>query len=301
MTSTRTAPWLVILAASLWGTTGTVAHFIGGAVSALLIGATTMGVGGLVLALIAHRTALAVWRDGASRRWLVAGALGVAVYPLAFYSGMDLAGVAVGNVIALGTGPLVGALLEWFIDKNPPGARWWIAIAVGLAGVVTLSLGDHSNTSAEPGSFGVGVLLALLAGVGYGVFSYAMGRLIDAGHTPLGTAGGVFGAGALPLLAVALWLSPELAGAGNALIGLGYLVAFPMVLSYVFYSRALRTLRSSTVLTIALVEPAVATVLAIGIVGERFDWVGALGLALIVTSVVLASRVTTVRNQPSST
>lgn len=290
----------VVAAGFFWGTTGTVAYLIGGAVPALAVGAVTMGVGGLILALIAGRSALATLH-GHSRTWVLLGGLGVVVYPLGFYAGMDLAGVAIGNILALGTGPLVGAALEWLVDKRPPGAGWFLATGVGIAGVIVVSLADHGETTANPESFSLGVTFALIAGVGYGVYSYAMGKVIDAGHRPLAAAGSVFGAGSLPLLAVALFFSPTLAGAGDAWWGLGYLVAGPMVLSYVLYSRALRVLSSSSVMTIALTEPAVATMMAIAVVGERFDLLGLIGIALIGVAVVASSFTGTVRTPPAST
>ncbi len=290
----------VVAAGFFWGTTGTVAYLIGGAVPALAVGAVTMGVGGLILALIAGRSALATLH-GHSRTWVLLGGLGVVVYPLGFYTGMDLAGVAIGNILALGTGPLVGAALEWLIDKRPPGVGWFLATGVGIAGVVVVSLADHGETTANPESFSLGVTFALIAGVGYGVYSYAMGKVIDAGHRPLAAAGSVFGAGSLPLLAVALLFSPTLAGAGDAWWGLGYLVAGPMVLSYLLYSRALSVLSSSSVMTIALTEPAVATMMAIVVVGERFDLPGLIGIALIGVAVVASSFTGTVRTPPAST
>ena len=290
----------VVAAGFFWGTTGTVAYLIGGAVPALAVGAVTMGVGGLILALIAGRSALATLH-GHSRTWVLLGGLGVVVYPLGFYTGMDLAGVAIGNILALGTGPLVGAALEWLIDKRPPGVGWFLATGVGIAGVVVVSLADHGETTANPESFSLGVTFALIAGVGYGVYSYAMGKVIDAGHRPLAAAGSVFGAGSLPLLAVALFFSPTLAGAGDAWWGLGYLVAGPMVLSYLLYSRALSVLSSSSVMTIALTEPAVATMMAIAVVGERFDLPGLIGIALIGVAVVASSFTGTVRTPPAST
>ena len=158
----------VVAAGFFWGTTGTVAYLIGGAVPALAVGAVTMGVGGLILALIAGRSALATLH-GHSRTWVLLGGLGVVVYPLGFYTGMDLAGVAIGNILALGTGPLVGAALEWLIDKRPPGVGWFLATGVGIAGVVVVSLADHGETTANPESFSLGVTFALIAGVGYGV------------------------------------------------------------------------------------------------------------------------------------
>jgi len=295
------ASMAVITAGFLWGTTGTVAYFIGGVVPALAVGAVTMGVGGLILALIAGRGALATLQHRPTRLWVLLGGVGVVVYPLGFYTGMDLAGVAIGNILALGTGPLVGALLEWVIDRRPPGVGWFVATGIGIAGVIVVSLADHAETTANPESFSFGVTLALIAGVGYGVYSFAMGKVIDAGHSPLASAGSVFGAGSVPLLLVAVFFAPTLAGAGSAWWGLSYLVLGPMVLSYVLYSRALRVLSSSTVMTIALTEPAVATLMAVAVVGERFDVVGLVGIGLIALAVVASSFTATVRTPPAST
>ena len=116
-----------------------------------------------------------------------------------------------------------------------------------------------------------------------------------AGNSPRATVGAVFGGGALPLLIIllALGIPPDV---GLAPLGLlGYLILGPMVISYVFFSRALRTLTSSSVLTIALIEPAVATGLALLVVGERFDLVGGAGLVLILCAVFFAARGATVR------
>jgi len=191
--------------------------------------------------------------------------------------------------------------LEWWVDKRPPRVGWFISIAVGIAGVMMISLADHGATTANPDQFGIGVVVALVAGVGYGSYSYAMGRVIEAGHSPLASAGSVFGAGALPLLMVAALFWEPLSAAGSAWWGLGYLVLGPMVLSYFLYSRALRVLSSSSVMTIALTEPAVATIMAVAVVGERFDLAGAVGLLLIAVSVVASAFTGTVRPTPDST
>ena len=249
-----------------------------------------MGLGGAVLALIAGRQATALWSVRQLWPTLVLSALAVVVYPLAFYTGMDLAGVAVGNVLTLGSGPLVGAALEWLIDRRAPRLNWWWALGFGLVGAIALTLSDSSGTSADPDRFGLGVVVALVAGVAYGGFSYGLGRLMSQGATPLSATGAVFGAAALPLLVLLAFGAPVVLGAGSALWGVGYLVAGPMVASYLLYSRGLRVLPASRVLVIALVEPAVATVLAIAVVGERFGPLGGLGLVAIGVAVWLAGR-----------
>lgn len=299
MSTTRSA-LMVIAASLLWGTTGTIAHLIGGAISPLAIGAVTMGVGGLILAAMSWPGTRSILLDTNARRWAIWGGVGVVVYPLGFYTGMDLAGVAVGNILALGTGPIVGALLEWRLDRKKPTTGWWVATITGVNGVILISTSNHSGTTADAELFGVGVAVALLAGVGYGIFSYAMGRIIDAGHSPLASAGATFGVGSIPLLVIVAVSAPAIIAAPESWIGLSYLVLGPMVISYVLYSRAMKKLSSSSVLTIALTEPAVATLLAVWLVGERFDLTGALGIVLIALAVIGATRSAAERNNPPS-
>ncbi len=83
-------------------------------------------------------------------------------------------------------------------------------------------------------------------------------------------------------------------------MGLGYLIAGPMVMSYLLYTWAMRSLKSSAVLLISLVEPAVATLLAVWIVEERFDLQGGLGIALIALAVILAGRRSPATDKPET-
>lgn len=284
-----------LVAAALWGTTGTTAYLMGGALSPLVIGAATMGFGGLILFLVGGRASFTLLSSRDNARWVWWGAAGVVVYPLAFYQGMNLAGVAVGNVIALGTGPVIVAVIEWIIERRKPTGGWLVATIFAVVGIVFLTIGDSSKTSAEPGGFLPGIGLALVAGFSYALYSYAMGQVMSRGHSPRATVGAIFGGGALPLLIILLGLGIP-PGVELVPLGLlGYLILGPMVLSYIFFSRALRTLTSSSVLTIALIEPAVATALALVVVGERFDFIGGVGLALILSAVLFAARGATAR------
>ncbi|MDR2348982.1 MAG: hypothetical protein LBD90_10335, partial [Bifidobacteriaceae bacterium] len=131
----RGAGFAAIVATSvLWGTTGTAATFAP-AVGPFAIGAAALGIGGLLQALIAWPALRAAWPALRSQRRLVGlGALAVAVYPLAFYSSMRLAGVAIGTVVSLGSAPLAAGLVEKLADGRRLGRRWGLAAAVGVAG-----------------------------------------------------------------------------------------------------------------------------------------------------------------------
>jgi DME family drug/metabolite transporter len=275
----------IVVASLLWGTTGTAAAFLPDAVSPLATGAATMGVGGLLLFATAPRASLRVLR-GPAWRWVLAGAIGVFVYPLAFYSGMDLAGVAIGNVVALGTGPVVTALLERVFERHPLSPRWVVATSLAVLGMALLAFARHPGETADAGVL-PGVLLGLLAGLAYGLYTYASARAIGAGGASRGAMGAMFGCGAVLLLPVLAATGAPLLADARSLGIAAYLAIGPMFVAYLLVGVALRALRSSTVTTIALLEPVVATVLAVAVVGERLEPLAWLGLLAILAGIVV--------------
>ena len=284
----------LVLASVLWGTTGTAASFLPDDVSPLAIGASTMAVGGALLFLVSLRHALAAIRDARSRRWLLLGAVGVFVYPLAFYSSMDLAGVAIGNVVSLGTGPVFAALLEWLFERHRPSRRWAICTAVAIGGIILLSFGGESTGAP---AVVPGVLLGLVAGFAYALYTYCSSRAIRSGQPARGVMGGMFGIGAIALLPVLLLLgAPLLQSAQTASIA-AYLAVGPMFVAYLLFGFGVTHMRSSVVTTVTLLEPVVATILAVIVVGERLEPVGWLGLIFILTGVTV---LVTARQSPKT-
>lgn len=135
----------ILFAAVVWGTTGTAATFAPD-VSAAAIGAAAMVVGGIAQALIAFqgigRSRAALWDH---RRLLMVGALAVAVYPLAFYGSMRLAGVTVGTVITIGSAPLLSALMEYVFDRTRLSIQWTIGAFVGLIGMALICVAENAS------------------------------------------------------------------------------------------------------------------------------------------------------------
>lgn len=278
-------PVVALLVASvLWGTTGTAASFFPANVSAVAIGAVTMALGGLLLFLVSLRRSVSVLRDGGARRWVVIGALGVVAYPLAFYSAMDLAGVAIGNVLALGSGPVFAAVIEWLVERRRPTRRWAVSTLIAVVGIGLLSLWGRQVADVGD-SLLPGAALGLLAGLAYALYTYSSSRALAAGYGGRGVMGAMFGLGALPLVAVLLVTGAPLLQSGRTIGIAAYLVVAPMFLAYLLFGVGLRGIRSSAATTITLVEPLVATALAVTVVGERLTPVGWLGLALILAGV----------------
>ncbi|MFC9128248.1 DMT family transporter [Streptomyces sp. NPDC057099] len=279
---------LCVLAASvLWGTTGTAATFAPD-VGPLAVGAVAMGLGGLLQALVATRQiarSIAGLRD--QRGTVLLGAASVAVYPLAFYSSMHLAGVAVGTVVSIGTAPLASALIERVIDGRRLTRRWMLAAALGLLGTVLLCVAEAAHAADGTGRASVadtllGVGLGLVAAVTYALYSWAAHRVIARDIPSRAAMGAVFGIGGLLLLPVlAVTGGPLVNSWSNAAVG-SYMALVPMFAGYVLFGWGLAHVPASTATTLSLLEPAVAAVLAVLVVGERLPATGWLGIALVV-------------------
>ncbi|CAH0128728.1 hypothetical protein SRABI83_00180 [Arthrobacter sp. Bi83] len=280
----RGSSWgaLFVLAASvLWGTTGTAATFAP-EVSPLAIGAAAMGLGGLLQAAIAARSIMA-FATSLRSQWstMALGSLAVATYPLAFYSSMHLAGVAVGTVVSIGSAPLASAVIERIVDKRRFTGRWTVGAVLGLSGTVLLCFAGagQGDPAADLGwSTSAGIGLGLIAGLTYAVYSWAAHRLINTGVPSTAVMGSVFGIGGLLLMPVlAITGTPLVTSWQNAAVGV-YMALVPMFAGYVLFGWGLARVRASTATTISLTETVVAAILAVAVVGERLPapaWVGA--------------------------
>ncbi|MFK4144563.1 DMT family transporter [Streptomyces sp. NPDC004065] len=285
--SAGTGSLCVLLASVLWGTTGTAATFAPG-VGPLAIGAVAMGLGGLLQAL---RAAPSLAREAgalrARRRAVLLGAVSVGAYPLAFYSSMRLAGVAVGTVVSIGSAPLASALVERLADGRRLTRRWTAGAVLGLAGTALLCAAEAAGAHSGPGTRSagatlVGVGLGLVAGLTYALYSWAAHRLISRGVTSGAAMGAVFGLGGLLLLPVLLSTgAPLLHSWSDAAVG-AYMAVIPMFTGYVLFGWGLARVPASTATTLSLLEPAVAAVLAVLVVGERLPLLGWAGIALVV-------------------
>ncbi|WP_406209739.1 DMT family transporter [Streptomyces sp. NBC_01017] len=294
---------LCVLAASvLWGTTGTAATFAPG-VGPLAIGAVAMGLGGLLQALIAAPQIRHLASGLCDQRGTVLlGAVSVAVYPLAFYSSMHLAGVAVGTVVSIGTAPLASALIERIMDGRRLTRRWTLAATLGLLGTVLLCVAEAAHASDGTGRSSMagtllGIGLGLVAAVTYALYSWSAHRLITGEIPSRAAMGAVFGLGGLLLLPVLLVTgAPLVASWSNAAVG-AYMALVPMFAGYVLFGWGLARVPASTATTLSLLEPAVAAVLAVLVVGERLPATGWTGIVLVIACLAVLTTPTRARRR----
>lgn len=274
----------VLLAAALWGTTGTAAAFAPD-VPAAAIGAAAMGGGGLLQALSATHSMMRFRREIVRQKvFWIAGAVAVAVYPLAFYGSMRLAGITVGTVVTIGSAPLLSALIEYVFDREKLSVRWMAGAVLGVSGMVLLSLAERHSAAGPHVLAGMG--LGLLAGLTYALYSWTARKMMLAGTAPKAAMGATFGLGAVLLLPVLLMTgAPLLASWGNFAVGL-YMAFVPMFLGYLAFGFGLARIAASTAITLTLFEPVVAALLAVMVVGERLSGQGWLGIVLILLCLI---------------
>ncbi|MDQ2682013.1 MAG: EamA family transporter [Chloroflexota bacterium] len=281
----RTGALFVLAATVLFGTTGTAQALGPDELDSLAVGAARVVIGGALLFLWA-------WTRGAFRDrpapylpHVLLGGMTVATYQIGFFTGVQWAGVAVGTVIALGSGPIWTGLIEWIFGRRRPSPIWACATLLAILGSTILVL---AGTNGDGGERQVeGVLLALLAGLGYGVYTVVGSRMILAGQRDDGAMGLVFGAGAVLLLPVLLLRWPGGLDSAPGFATVLYLALVPTVAAYRLFGAGLKVLPAATVATLTLAEPVVATVLGIAVLDEEITRLGLGGAALVLAGLSL--------------
>jgi DME family drug/metabolite transporter len=273
----------IVLASFLWGTTGTAASYSPD-ISPLAIGAFSMGMGGVLLVITARKKLSVDYKLMlAQPKVLLLGALSVAIYPLAFYTSMRLCGVAIGTVISIATAPFFAAILERLISKKNISLQWVISFIIGAIGIVLLAVGKDQSSHAAYSTYqqSFGILLGCISGLTYASYSWAARRLIERGVHSQSSMSGLFGCAAL-LLLPSLWFTGEnlFSSSTNILVSC-YMAIIPMFVGYLLFGFGLKFIDASKATLITLIEPLIATVLAVFIIGEKFKTIGWFGVALV--------------------
>ncbi|MBI0094244.1 MULTISPECIES: DMT family transporter [Gilliamella] len=279
----------VILASLLWGTTGTAATFAP-ALSPLFIGSFAMGIGGILqcglatVKIVHDRALLAV-----HCRFLIVGALAVAIYPLAFYSSMRLSGVTIGTVVSIGSAPILSAIIEYFSRDFQLNKQWAMGALLGIIGMVMLAFSDNASTTIQYTHVNLGILLGLVAGLTYALYSWSARQLMLKGVNTKAAMGATFGCGGLLLIPVMLITGSAFVNSWNNMAVGFYMALIPMFLGYRCYGFGLSKTSASMATTITLLEPVIAAILAMLIVGEYLSLIGWIGMLLIFICLIMVT------------
>jgi DME family drug/metabolite transporter len=283
----------VLLAATLWGTTGTARALGPDDASPTAVGAARLVVGGACLVLVGWRLGWLsapprpdarggrVWDGGGASAFVIA-VVAIAAYQPLFFGGVARTGVAIGTMVGIGSSPVFAGALGIVVRGERPGRRWLGATALAVAGTLVLAgAGDREDVDLA------GLALALGAGFAYAIYVLATKLLLDGGAAPEGLTARVFGCAGLALLPVALatGIGPLLSPGG--LLMVAHLGIVTLGVGYVLFTRGLTGLGVAAAGTLTLAEPATATVCGIAILGERPGGAALVGLSLVAAGIVL--------------
>ena len=279
---------MVLMAAMLWGTTGTAQSLAPPTLPAQWVGALRLAMSALFFIAYALATEPRARLAGDLRRmpwaWVLLSGACVAAYNLSFFAGVKASGVAVGTAIAIGSGPLWAGLLQWLLAGQAPRPAWWLGTLLAVAGGAAMVLAGQGS-GAQLDAVGVG--LCLVAGLSYAAYALVNQRLVRQA-APATVTLLVFGTAALIAAPAALvWAGlPGAMSAGGWLV-VGYLGVVATGLAYLLFSSALRHISAATGVTLALAEPLTAFVLAVLVVQERPGPGAFAGLALVLAGLAV--------------
>lgn len=280
MTTRSRAIGAVLLAAALFGTSATTLALLapdapGPSVAGMRL---LVGAAGLVLVVAARgdgRPLVAVLRRPAL--WLMGVA--VAGYQALFFMGTVRAGVAVGTLVSLAVAPFIAGILGWILREGAPGWTWVASTVVAVAGLILLV---SANLGLEEP---VGMLFALGAGACYAVYTVVGVRLAREGIAPSVVLAGSFSIGAVLLLPAALTSAWWWSWSGvAAVLWLGLVTT---TLAYLLFGVGLRSLQPGHIATLNLLEPVVATILGVLVLGEQLGMTGWSGTVLVLVALGL--------------
>ncbi len=279
---------MILAAASLWGTLGLFGKFLyrDGYTPLQLAGvrATIAFIGlGLVMLPQLHKLRIRA-RD---LPFLVGyGIGGFAFFEALYFLTIERTAVAVAAAL-LYTAPAFVLLISSINERRKPGRAEILTLIAVLAGVFLVTGVLH--TLEEERVSTVGLLLGLASGLSYGLFTL-LSKYSTRRFSSVTTAFYGLATAAIVMSVIApAWVVPiHSARTVVLLIALGIVAT---LVPFLLFLGGLAYLRASTASMLASIEPVVATLLGVALLGESLAMDQVAGIALIVSSALfLASR-----------
>jgi drug/metabolite transporter (DMT)-like permease len=216
------------------------------------------------------------------------GFVGNTVYQLCFVLGVSRTTAANSAMLASGT-PVVTALLgaALGVDKLRKPLAMGLLLAVPGMLLIVSARGPELDASTRQGDFLI--LGASLCWALYTVGLRSLGTELSALRvTALSM---ITGAPGVVLIGLPSVMKLELASIGpGAWFGVVYSALIPLVLAYVVWSRSVQAVGSSRTAIYNSGTPVVAALTAWLVRGEQPTWMQALGVALVITGVLVSRR-----------
>ena len=280
---------LTLLGATLWGVSGTSVQFIGNFRNMNLEWLLTMRLitAGLLTVLYGWiRQGNAIfnvfrnWRD--TLGLVIFGVFGMALCQYTYFRSIVIAGAGIATVLQYLAPSMIIIYLLVRYGKRPSTGE---IISVILALVGTICLMGNNGFSFE--SFRSDVLFwGLLSAVGVAVYSVSPVRLLATyGTIP------IVGFGMLlsGLVAAALFQQPHSYATWDVwtVVGCFNVVVLGTIVSFNAYLEGVKRIGAVSGSILSSIEPISAAFFGWALLGNQFNWVGILGMAMIIATVII--------------
>ncbi|MBI1258674.1 MAG: EamA family transporter [Chloroflexi bacterium] len=282
--------WLVIAAASIWGTIGvaTQAIYNTDTTTSLFINLGRMIIAAPVLLLLCWRVmgrSMFMIRRRDLGIMLLSGVL-LALSQASYFAGIRATGVTISTLLTICIAPVIVTVLSVLLKMEMLSRRVILALVLALVGSVLLvglqaPEGTHDDLL-------LGTLFALLSAVTYAGMIIC-GRFLAADYHPLQVTALNFVAGTITLILINLLSGIIIVHTAQGWLLILYLGLVPTALAYWLFQTGLRTVSATAASIISLLEPSVAALLAWLLFGETLAATGVLGGALLIVSILLLS------------
>jgi drug/metabolite transporter (DMT)-like permease len=215
--------------------------------------------------------------------------LGVTLFNTLVYLGLQST-TAINALLMQSTMPVMIGLMSYLFFREMVTPLQALGILLSLGGVVMIVAQGNLQLLTSL-AFNSGDLLVFIAVAGYAAYSALLRRRPPL-H-PLSFLAITFIVGTLILLP--LYLGEHLAGRVMSfdrltLLTVAYVAIFPSILAYLCFNRGVELVGANRAGLFVHLMPVFGSILAIIFLGETFRWFHGLGIGLILTGILLATR-----------
>lgn len=215
------------------------------------------------------------------------GVCGIAVNQVCFLIGLSLTSASHAALV-IGLTPFMVLFLAWFRGQEAFTSNRAIGLAVAVCGMALL---QKPSASAQTASL-LGDVLILGAGLSFAVYT-VFGKELAAEHGGMAVIAVSYAAGAIFLLPMTLFFASRFdfsQVSAAAWWSFGYMSVVSSVLCYIGWAYALKRLSASRLTAFSYLQPLVATLLALPMLGEPITAALVSGGGLIMAGVFLSER-----------
>ncbi|UMZ74330.1 DMT family transporter [Natranaerofaba carboxydovora] len=272
----------VVVGAAIWGTSGTAQALGPPEAIPITVASLRMLLGGFLLLMLAIFRGSINFDNPWPIKPVIVSIIGMAAFQPFFFTGVRLAGVAVGTIVIMGTAPVISGILSYIFLKEVPKKVWYFSTVFAITGCILLVISSEVEATADP----LGVFFSLIAGFAFSI--YILGSKVLLNHqAPEAVTAVIFASSAIFLMPIIFFYPIDWVFQLPGFLTILYLGVFSTVAAYLLFSAGLSKVPASTSVTLTLAEPLTAALLGFFLLGEEITSINFVGIILLFISLAL--------------